>query len=231
MKKIPLPASLTGVTEERIIQLDTSLFYLVSGVLEYLCDKEAFEETGSLTAEDTKNALSDMLEVYFKEKNVARYIVGEYKAFAWRVNPDGWLICNGQAVSRTTYAELFALIGTNYNTGGESGTEFRVPDMQTRSPVGVVSGAAQPVGHYGAESKTLALTNVPPHNHQQTVNNTTPQVRFTAGGSTINTATGATSSSTTPLTTQNAGGSSGAAVPFDLYHPVQEQAIYIYAGI
>jgi len=44
--------------------------------------------------------------------------------------PTGYLECNGAAVSRTTYAALFGVIGTQYNTGGETSSEFRLPDLR-----------------------------------------------------------------------------------------------------
>ena len=45
--------------------------------------------------------------------------------------PEGWLLCNGQAVDRTTFAELFATIGTTYG-GGNGSTTFNVPDYRAR---------------------------------------------------------------------------------------------------
>lgn len=50
--------------------------------------------------------------------------------------PSGWLLCNGAAVSRTTYAGLFAKIGTRYGVGDGSST-FNLPDMRDRYPIGV----------------------------------------------------------------------------------------------
>ena len=49
--------------------------------------------------------------------------------------PSGWLLCNGAAVSRTTYAGLFAKIGTRYGAGDGSST-FNLPDMRDRYPIG-----------------------------------------------------------------------------------------------
>lgn len=49
--------------------------------------------------------------------------------FAMATPPDGWLACNGQNVSRTTYAKLFALIGTTYGSGNGS-TTFTLPNLQ-----------------------------------------------------------------------------------------------------
>lgn len=55
--------------------------------------------------------------------------------------PSGWLICRGQAVSRTTYAKLFAAIGTTYGNGNGS-TTFNLPDLRGRTPIGVGDGTA-----------------------------------------------------------------------------------------
>lgn len=49
--------------------------------------------------------------------------------------PTGFLLCDGAAVSRTTYADLFTAIGTTYGAGNGS-TTFNVPDLQGRAPVG-----------------------------------------------------------------------------------------------
>jgi microcystin-dependent protein len=55
--------------------------------------------------------------------------VGAVQAFAMSSAPSGWLNCTGQAVSRTDYAALFAVIGTAYGTGNGS-TTFNVPDLR-----------------------------------------------------------------------------------------------------
>lgn len=54
---------------------------------------------------------------------------GAVMAFAMSTPPDGWLKCNGQAVSRTTYATLFSAIGTTFGIGDGS-TTFNVPDLR-----------------------------------------------------------------------------------------------------
>jgi microcystin-dependent protein len=59
------------------------------------------------------------------------FSVGTMMAWPTATIPTGWLECYGQEISTTTYAALYAVIGTLYNTGGESGT-FRLPDMRGR---------------------------------------------------------------------------------------------------
>lgn len=55
--------------------------------------------------------------------------------FAGSSNPTGWLLCFGQAVSRTTYSDLFALISTTYGVGDGS-TTFNLPDLRGRTIAG-----------------------------------------------------------------------------------------------
>jgi len=57
------------------------------------------------------------------------HVVGDIKASMRTGNHNGWLLCNGQAVSRTTYASLFSIIGTNFGAGNGS-TTFNVPDYR-----------------------------------------------------------------------------------------------------
>jgi hypothetical protein len=54
---------------------------------------------------------------------------GAVMHFAQATAPNGWLVCNGQAVSRTTYAALFTAIGTTYGAGDGS-TTFSLPDLR-----------------------------------------------------------------------------------------------------
>ena len=54
--------------------------------------------------------------------------IGTIFAFAGNNIPTGYLPCNGSAISRTTYADLFAVIGTTYGTGNGS-TTFNLPNL------------------------------------------------------------------------------------------------------
>lgn len=74
--------------------------------------------------------------------------------------PAGHLLCNGAAVSRTTYADLFAVIGTTYGAGDGS-TTFNVPDMRGRFPLGkAASGTGSTLGGTGgAIDHTHGLAN------------------------------------------------------------------------
>jgi microcystin-dependent protein len=68
--------------------------------------------------------------------------------------PTGFLLCNGSAVSRTTYADLFAVVGTTYGVGDGSST-FNVPDLQGKMPQGYESGNYDLATSAGATSVTV----------------------------------------------------------------------------
>ena len=78
--------------------------------------------------------------------------------------PDGFLLCDGAAYSRTEYAELFAAIGTMYGSGDGS-TTFNVPDLVERVPAG--AGDNHAAGEMaGEETHTLTVAEMPSHRHQ-----------------------------------------------------------------
>lgn len=161
---VPLPAALSGNTIERLIRIDEALIYLVNGALEWLCDKERFEETGALTVENAKLALSDMFWTYLTEQP-AMTPIGGMMEFGGTTAPDKWMLCNGAAVSRTDYAELFTVLGTAYGVGNGS-TTFNLPDMRNRSPYGVGASLVTVLGAtYGQSSVALTIGMLPSHDH------------------------------------------------------------------
>lgn len=91
---------------------------------------------------------------------------GALHAYGAATAPSGWLLCDGAAVSRTTYADLFAAIGTNYGAGDGS-TTFNVPDMRGRLPAGyAASGGHTDVATLGNnDGVTNAAYRRPKHRH------------------------------------------------------------------
>ena len=68
--------------------------------------------------------------------NIARSPVGVVNAFAGSAAPTGWLLCDGSAVSQTTYAALYAVISSTYDVTSPGAGNFRVPDLRGRAVAG-----------------------------------------------------------------------------------------------
>lgn len=157
--------------------------------------------------------------------------IGAVIDYAGTTPPTGFLLCFGQAVSRSTYASLFAVLGTSFGAGDGS-TTFNLPDLRGRvaagkddmggtaagrlTSAGGVSGATQGASG-GAQSVTLTEAQMPAHSHS--VND--PGHRHSGTQPTSGTVTGMnpgiisvgsqTGTATTGITIGNAG--SGQAHP------------------
>ena len=93
--------------------------------------------------------------------------IGAITEFAGVTPPSGWLICDGRAISRTTYSELFGVIGTTYGSGDES-TTFNIPDYTGKIGVGLKSNDSNfnVLGATGGEkTHTLTIAEMPSHTH------------------------------------------------------------------
>ena len=84
--------------------------------------------------------------------------VGVIKPWGKATAPVGYLLCNGAAVSRTTYAELFVVIASVYG-GGDGSTTFNVPQLQGKTPQGYDGNTYNLAGTGGANTVTVAVTN------------------------------------------------------------------------
>ena len=82
-------------------------------------------------------------------------IAGEVKPYAMTTAPAGWLKCNGAAISRTTYADLFLAIGTVYGVGDGS-TTFNLPDLRGEFIRGFDDGRGVDSGRVFGSSQAMS---------------------------------------------------------------------------
>ena len=116
--------------------------------------------------------------------------IGCIQAYGGATAPSGWLICNGAAVSRTTYAALFTVIGTSFGAG-DGTTTFNLPDLRnkflegasTTNPVGTVKSAGLPniKGNANFRSGPSQYPNITDFNNafKNSVNKDTTTSQFT----------------------------------------------------
>lgn len=88
--------------------------------------------------------------------------VGSLMSYIGSTTPNSsWVLCNGSAISRTTYSSLFTVIGTTYGVG-DGATTFNVPDLRGRVPVGFGQGTGLTNRTMAASGGSEALAS---HNH------------------------------------------------------------------
>jgi microcystin-dependent protein len=112
--------------------------------------------------------------------------VGQVIAVGFNFPPVGWALCNGQLLSISDYAALFNLIGTTY--GGNGQTNFAVPNLCGRSPLGQGTGPGLPTAVLGqaagTETVTLTSTQIAAHTHPALASGN-PGTTATPGVSTV----------------------------------------------
>jgi len=127
---------------------------------------------------------------------------GEVIWYGSNTTPSGYLPCDGAAVSRSTYAALFAVIGTTFGAGNGT-TTFNVPDLRGRTAIGTGTGtgltARTLAGTVGAEGVALVTAELPSHTHPAASG------QFLLGGTGSLSTPGAGSTATTNANTGSTG--------------------------
>lgn len=125
--------------------------------------------------------------------------------------PVGWLICGGQAVSRTTYAALYAVIGTTYGAGNGT-TTFNLPDIRGRVAAGLDNMGGTAANRLTSATMTPDGVTLGATGGSETNTSTTNSTGTTSGSLSF------TTSTATGGTTVYASGGGGAATGYDHYH-------------
>jgi microcystin-dependent protein len=142
--------------------------------------------------------------------------------------PTGWALCQGQLMSIAQNTALFSLLGTTY--GGDGITTFALPDLRGRVPISFGQGPG--LANYnlgqsgGAETATLGVGQLPPHNHLvNTVSgpatSSHPANQYLASSTGPSVTSGAVYASSKPDSTLNpaAVSQTGSGQPVDLHSP------------
>ena len=87
---------------------------------------------------------------------------GTIAAYAAATPPTGWLACDGTTYQTATYPDLFKAIGYAY---GGADTQFKVPNLQTRTIIGAKNGEDALGATGGEKTHTLTTNELPTHNH------------------------------------------------------------------
>lgn len=93
--------------------------------------------------------------------------IGSIITYAGNTSPNNWLICDGSAISRNTYNDLFSVIGTTFGSGDGS-TTFNLPNLQGKVVVGKDGNDTDfdTLGKAGGEKEhTLTIDEMPAHSH------------------------------------------------------------------
>lgn len=178
--------------------------------------RDAVTQEGSILYNTTTKVVQYRTDIEWKDFTPT----GIIQMFGGSAAPTGWLLCDGSEVSQTTYASLYAVISSNFNTGGEAPGNFRLPDFRRRVPVGAGGTGTVTLGNAvgnrgGAETHTLAIAEMPSHGH--TTSSTDPNSHITmyrsafyGAGSLLGTESGPTqwryATSGMPLIADNTGG-------------------------
>ncbi len=100
-------------------------------------------------------------------------VTGTITAYAGTTAPTGYLLCDGSAINRVTYANLFTVCSTTYGIG-DGATTFNIPDLRGNVPVGRKAADASfgtLGGTVGEKTHTLITSEIPSHTHTYNADN------------------------------------------------------------
>ncbi|HEY6879151.1 MAG TPA: tail fiber protein [Polyangiales bacterium] len=133
------------------------------------------------------------------------YFLGEIRLFPYQTIPRGWHECDGTLLAIQSNPALYALLGVHF--GGNGTTNFALPDLRGRVPVG---GTLNAIGQAaGQEGVALTMAQLPVHSHMVNAYNGVANMKTPLG--------------CMPATATKAGGPTSAPPP-NLYGPVQGTA-------
>jgi len=163
------PNTAPATTSCRVLSIpdDPDIVAIVTGAFEELTFVYNFEKYGSLTPQQTAALFVPMFDAFCFQQGVC-HVIGEVILYAGTSNPSANLLpCDGASLLRTSYPDLFAAIGTTY--GFADGSHFNLPDLQSRSVIGVGTGSGLSTYNLGdqggEETHVLSVAELANHGH------------------------------------------------------------------
>jgi len=203
------------------------------GALELMCREENWTKVGDADIDFARDKANEMLESLEIDVIIPTLPIGSIVMWASDTIPEKWIEM-GQAVSKTTYPELFDIFG--YTFGGAFDM-FVIPTMAGYSPYG--AGADVDLNDTGgADTTTLSIGNLPAHSHSVNDPGHVHIIEHTnnvVGGSTVRFASNTTgqvnpNGSSLSATTGITIGNTGSGNPISRLHAVRGLNFIIYAG-
>ncbi len=153
---------------EKIVFEDTTVVkspYVEIDGIEYEVNNGTYQGGTDLNAQ-TFNQMQDNFENAINSVDAGDEL-GTIKIFSGTTAPNNWLICDGSAISRNTYSDLFAFIGTTFGEGDGSST-FNLPNLKGKVVVGLDNNDSDfnTIGKTGGEKKhTMTVEELVGHDH------------------------------------------------------------------
>jgi len=151
--------ALSHINEYGVSEWDSETSYPLGGWARSTVDGNVYV---SLTVSNQNNepsaSSSQWISLYSAINNISSP-AGSVMSFASSTPPSGWVECDGSALSRPTYADLFTAIGTTYGTGDGSAT-FNIPDFRGEFLRGWDNGRGLDQGRTFGSSQGDAIRNI-----------------------------------------------------------------------
>jgi microcystin-dependent protein len=149
------PGTLTISPHSRLLGDSVSLYDGSMQAKNFHCDEyEEFDEIAEPLPSTHKLYCKTGGELFWGSEQLSGVSVatltGVIVMFGGVAAPSGWFLCDGSVISQITYSDLYTVIGSIYNTGGEGAGNFRLPDLRQRFPLGkAAAGTGSTLGAVG----------------------------------------------------------------------------------